>query len=111
MLQGLPYVSIHLFFIYSEEFTVFVKNSAIYHGHCNVAALCAVAQHGKGIKCGQHMGTVKVKGDDVCLVAYGYAAAVGTALYSCAVYGGHFEHFSRLHYGRVVVVAVVNNGG
>ena len=57
------------------------------------------------------MGSVKVKGDDIRLVAYGYAAAVGTALYSCAVCGGHFEHFSRLHYGRVVVVAVVNNGG
>ena len=76
MLQGLLYVSIHLFFIYSEEFTVFVKNFAVYHGHCNVTALCAVAQHGKGIKCGQHMGTVKAEGNDIRLIAYGYAANV-----------------------------------
>ena len=56
------------------------------------------------------MGLVEIQRDDVRPVAYLDSAAVGSALNFSTVEGGHFDRIIGLHYGWILIVAVVYYG-
>ena len=108
VLQRLSYIVVYAVLIHCKEFAVFIQYPAVHHRHAYVAALCAVAQHGKGIEGGEKMGLIEIQRDDVRPVAYLDSAAVGSALNFSTVEGGHPDRIIGLHYGWILIVAVVH---
>ena len=107
VLQRLSYIVVYAVLIHCKEFAVFIQYPAVHHRHAYVAALCAVAQHGKRIEGGEKVGLIEIQRDDVRPVAYLDSAAVGSALNFSTVEGGHPDRIIGLHYGWILIVAVV----
>ena len=101
---------VYALLVHSKDFAVFIKYPAVHHGHANVAALGAVTKHRKGIEGGEKMGLIEIQRDDVRPVAYLDSAAVGSALNFSTVEGGHPDRIIGLHYGWILIVAVVHYG-
>ena len=56
------------------------------------------------------MGLIEIQRDDVRPVAYLDSAAVGSALNFSTVEGGHPDRIIGIHYGWILIVAVVHYG-